>query len=92
MDKTVRRADVLREMDVHEDANGRRAYFSISFYKKDGELVSLPRARACGLNMDMAKNRVRGVQQIDAKGNAVGHIYPVCIDNICEFNGQRVNI
>lgn len=92
MDKTVRRSDVLREMDVHEDSTGKRSYFSISFYKKDGELVSLHRARACGLNMDMAKNRVRGVQQIDAKGNAVGHIYPVCIDNIREFNGQRVKI
>lgn len=92
MDKTVRRSDVLHEMDVHEDSTGKCSYFSISFYKKDGELVLLPRARACGLNMDMEKNRVRGVQQIDANGNAVGHIYPVCIDNIREFNGKRVNI
>ncbi len=92
MDNYVRRADVLREMDVKENADGKSRYFQISFYKQNGELVTLHRARCCGLKMDMNASRTRGVQLVDSAGNAMGHIYPVCIDNIREFNGQRVKI
>jgi len=73
-------------------ADGRRRYFAIQFYKKNGELVTLSRARSCGLRMNMTDNRTRGVQQVDDHGNAVGHIYPVCIDNIRTFNNIRVKI
>ena len=88
----MKRCDVITEMDIQEDALHRRRYFSIQFYKKNGEIVTLSRARSCGLRMNMKSNRMRGVQQVDDKGNAVGHIYPVCIDNIREFNGQKVTI
>lgn len=92
MSTMIKRVDVLSEMDTPETATHTVKYFSIQFYKKNGEVVSLQRARSCGLRMNMRDNRVRGVQQVDAAGNAIGHIYPVCIDNIREFNGIRVKI
>ena len=92
MEGTIIRTDVLAQMEIHETASGRSKYFSIQFYKKNGELVTLTRARSCGLRMNMTDNRTRGVQQVDEFGNTVGHIYPVCIDNIRTFNGQRVKI
>jgi len=92
MSNTIKRADVLSEMDMNESSSGRRKYFSIQFYKSDGEVVTLPRAKSCGLRMDMKTNRKRGVQQVDEYGNAVGHIYPVNIDNIRMFNNKIVNI
>lgn len=92
MNQTITRADVLAEMEIRETADKRHHYFAIQFYKKNGELVTLPRARSCGLRMDMTENRVRGVQQVDEFGNTVGHIYPVCIDNIRTFNNVRVKI
>ncbi len=88
----MQRADVLVEMETRETADGRSRYYSIQFYKKNGELVTLTRARSCGLRMNMTDNRTRGVQQVDDHGNAVGHIYPVCIDNIRMFNNMRVKI
>ncbi len=92
MEQTIIRADVLAEMETRETADNRHRYFAIQFYKQNGELVTLPRARSCGLRMDMTENRVRGVQQVDEFGNSVGHIYPVCIDNIRTFNNVRVKI
>lgn len=92
MDKTIKRTDVLTDMEIQETSMGKRKYFSIQFYKKNGEVVMLPRARTCGLRMNMTSNRVRGVQMVDDQGNAVGHVYPVCIDNIREYNGIRVKI
>jgi hypothetical protein len=35
---------------------------------------------------------MRGVQPVDATGKKYGHVYPVNIDNIREFNGVRVKI
>lgn len=92
MSNTIRRVDVLKEMDLRETANGKPLFFSIQFYKKNGELVILNRAKSCGLNGSMKKNRNRGVQPVDGKGNPIGHVYPVSIDNIREFNGKRVTI
>lgn len=92
MGQTINRADVLSTMEIRETAEGRPAYFAIQFYKKNGELVTLTRARSCGLRMNMTDNRTRGVQQVDDHGNAIGHIYPVSIDNIRSFNGLRVKI
>ena len=92
MEQSIRRTDVLSEMEIRETATGKPRYFAIQFYKKNGELVTLPRARSCGLRMNMSDNRTRGVQQVDDHGNAIGHIYPVCIDNIRTFNNLRVKI
>lgn len=92
MEQTITRADVLSAMEIKETATGKPRYFAIQFYKKNGELVTLPRARSCGLRMNMTGHRTRGVQQVDEFGNSVGHIYPVCIDNIRTFNNLRVKI
>lgn len=92
MSETIKRSDVLAEMEIHETPSGKTNYFSIQFYKNNGELVTLTKARSCGLRMNMTDNRKRGVQQVDDEGNAVGHIYPVSIDNIRLFNNMRVKL
>ena len=92
MEQSIRRTDVLAQMEIRETASGKPLYFAIQFYKQNGEVVTLTRARSCGLRMNMTDNRSRGVQQVDDHGNAVGHIYPVCIDNIRTFNNLRVKI
>jgi len=89
---TIRRRDVLIDMETKEKESGKPAYFSIQFYKQNGELVSLHRAKSAGLRADMTTNRLRGVQAVDAAGNAIGHIYPVCIDNIRTFKNIKVVI
>lgn len=86
----IRRADVLREYDIKEAPRGDRVVFSIKFVTRSGELVFLPRAIAAGLPWNMAVNRQRGVMPVDSKGEKTGHIYPVRIDNIIEWNGNRV--
>ena len=86
----IRRADVLREYDIKETLSGKQVVFSIKFVKKSGELVFLPRAVATGLPWNMAENRQRGVIPVDAFGDKIGHIYPVRIDNIIGWNGNRV--
>lgn len=86
----IRRADVLREYDIKEDKRGKQVVFSIRFVKKNGESVFLPRAVATGLPWNVAATRMRGVRPVDIAGNKTGHIYPVRIDNILEWNGNRV--
>lgn len=86
----IRRADVLREYDIKETLAGKQVVFSIKFVKKSGELVFLPRTVATGLPWNVAENRQRGVIPVDAQGEKIGHIYPVRIDNIIEWNGNRV--
>lgn len=86
----IRRVDVLREYDIKETPKGKRVIFSIKFVNKAGELVFLPRAIASGLPWEVAANRQRGVMPVDPKGEKTGHVYPVRIDNIIEWNGKRV--
>jgi predicted metal-dependent enzyme (double-stranded beta helix superfamily) len=90
--ETITRAEVLQELEIKETATQKLKVFAISFYKKDGELVFLPRAASCGLAMNMHKHRMRGIIAIDTEGNRYGHVYPVCIDNIREFNAKQVKI
>jgi hypothetical protein len=92
MSSTIKRADALRQMETRETSQGKPNYFSIQFYKKDGELVSINRAKVTGLKADMTANRLRGIQAVDADGKPIGHIYPVSIDNIRMFNDQQVVI
>lgn len=89
---TIRRAEVLNEMETPETEKGKPNFFSMQFYTDAGELVFVNRAKVCGLRMNMKSNRRRGIQPVDVSGNMIGHIYPLCIDNIREFNGQRVKI
>lgn len=88
----IRRVDVLREYDIKEDKRGKQVIFSIRFIKINGESVFLPRAVATGLPWNVAGARMRGVRPVDAKGDKAGHIYPVRIDNIMEWNGNRAKL
>lgn len=88
--KTIRRVDVLRQMEERENQYGRRVLFSIQFYNKQGEVVTMSHAYTCGLRSDMKSNRLRGLQQCDGAGNKIGHVVPVSIDNIRMFNGYKV--
>lgn len=86
----IRRADVLREYDIKSDPKGRQVVFSIRFVKINGESVFLPRAVATGLNWNVAESRMRGIRPVNSMLDPIGHIYPVRIDNITEWNGKRV--
>ena len=90
MNEKIKRVDCLREMELKETHRGAGVYFQIQFYKRNGEMVTIPRARTCGLRANMKKNRLRGIQAVDASGNAYGHICPVSIDNIRSFNYKQV--
>ena len=92
MSTTIKRAAALREMEVRETDNGKPNYFSIQFYMKDGQMVTIPRAQVTGLRINMTTNRMRGIRPLDAEGKPIGHIYPVCIDNIRTFNNLQVVI
>lgn len=89
---SILRADVLREMEIKETPEGKQVVFSIKFIKKDGSITFFPRAVAAGLRFNMTKNRMRGVLPVEPNGDAAGHVYPVNIDNILEFNGKTVKI
>lgn len=82
----MKRCDVLSELDVKETPEGKPVVFSIKFRTKGGQLVFYPKAKSCGLNMNMSANRMRGVEPADGSG----HPTPVSIDRIVEFNGKKV--
>ena len=86
----IRRVDALREFDIKETIDGNQVVFSIKFVTKQGELVTLPRAVATGLPWNTTVHRQRGVIPVDKTGKKTGHIYPVRIDNIIEWNGKTV--
>ncbi|NQU85329.1 MAG: hypothetical protein HQ541_06170 [Mariniphaga sp.] len=90
MANTIRRNLALKEYDIKEDPNGKQIIFSIRFVKKDGEIVFLPRAVACGLPFNLKENRMRGVVAVDEELNKIGHPYPVSIDGIIQWNNQKV--
>lgn len=90
--ETIRRNLVLKEIEAKETPDGKPIYFAIKFVKKDGELVFVPRAEPAGLKVDQWKNRMRGIQPVDALGNPSGHVTPVHIDSIVEFNGKKVRM
>jgi len=92
MATTIRRNLILREYDVKENPQGRQTVFSIKFIKRNGELVFMPKAVACGLTVNMKENRLRGVLPVDAQGNGIGHPTPVNIDAIVEWNGNTVTL
>ena len=87
---TIRRNLALREYDIKETPQEKQVIFSIKFVKKDGEIVFIPAAVACGLTVNMSKNRLRGVLPVDAQGERTGHPYPVSIDAILEWNGKQI--
>ena len=90
MVESIRRNIALREYDIKETPQGRQVVFSIKFIKKNGEIVFLPRAVASGLPYSLKDNRMRGVVAVDKKGDKIGHVYPVNIDLIIEWNGKQI--
>lgn len=88
----IKRYEAVRIIDSKANIDGKGVVFSIEFYKKNGELVRYPYAVACGLRANMTKNRIRGIVQTDAVGNAIARPRVVSIDNIRMFNGKRVEI
>ena len=90
--ETIRRNLALKQYEVKETPNGKQVTFSVKFVKKDGELVFMPRAVAAGLKMNMKENRMRGVIPVDAQGNAIGHVTPVHIDSLIQWNGKKVRM
>lgn len=90
--RTIRRNLALKEMEVKETPEGKLVMYSIKFVKKNGELVFFPKAISVGLKFDMKSNRMRGVMPVDEFGNGIGHITPVNIDGIVEWNGMKVGM
>lgn len=89
--QTIQRNTMLHDLDIRWLPNGKRRIFSIKFVAKDGRLIFFPKAHACGAGkMDNKKYRLRGIQPCDADGNPDGHVYPVRIDNIIQYNSMRV--
>jgi hypothetical protein len=92
MESPIKRSVVLKEMDIKTKPDGSSVKFSIGFLKENGEYVFIPRAVACGLNMQMKKNKFRGVLPVDIHDKTAGHPTPVHIDSIISFNNQTVKI
>ena len=87
----IKRVDMLREFDVKETKYSKQHVFSIIFITAKGERVFLPRAVATGVNCSSMKvHRLRGVVAVDMKGDKIGHVYPVRIDNIVGWNSKKV--
>lgn len=89
---SIRRTLVLKEYEAKETPDGLQRIFSIKFTKKDGEHVFIPRAVAAGLPFSMKDNRMRGVLPVDERGDSAGHVTPVHIDGILEWNGLKVEM
>lgn len=89
---TIRRNAALREIDIRENPDGTPRVFSVRFVKLDGQTVYLPRAVASGtgINRNMKILRERGFLPVDQNFRSTGHVYPVNIDNILEFNNIKV--
>lgn len=92
MISSIRRNEALREYDIKETPSGKQITFSIKFLKKNGEVVFLSKAAASGLPYSLKDNRMRGVVAIDSAGNKIGHVYPVNIDLILEWNGKQISM
>jgi len=88
----IRRYEALKEFQVKEDPDGNQVVFSIKFIKKSGELVFYPRAVASGLRFNMSDKRMRGVLPVDKDNKANGHVTPVHIDSIIEWNGKQLKL
>ena len=90
--QTIRRNLALKEFEIKETPGGKQVTFSIKFIKKNGELVFMPRAVSAGLKFNMKESRMRGVLPVDEKGKASGHVTPVHIDGIVEWNAKKIRM
>ncbi|MBT3244829.1 MAG: hypothetical protein HN352_16910 [Bacteroidetes bacterium] len=90
MTKKIRRNLVLKQLDIKENSDGTQVVFSIVFITKQGQRVFLPRAIVTGLPYSVSIHRQRGILPVDQHGDKTGHVYPVGIDNLIEFNSMEV--
>ena len=90
--QTIRRNLALKEYEIKETPYGKQTVFSIRFVKKNGELVFIPRAVAAGLPFHVKDNRMRGVLPVDIENIGSGHVTPVHIDGIIEWNGKKIRL
>jgi len=90
--QTIRRNLALKEYEIKETSHGKQVTFSIKFVNKKGELTFIPRAIVTGLPFNGKDNRMRGVLPIDNDNNALGHVTPVHIDGIIEWNGKKIKL
>ncbi len=88
---TIKRNMMLKLLAVRELPGGKPHIFSVKFCDKKGVIRFFPTAISCGAGkMDNYENRMRGIQPCCASGNPEGHVYPVSIDRIIEFNNMKV--
>ena len=92
MEQYIPRNLALKEFELKETPDGKQVTFSIKFVKKNGELIFVPRAVAAGLRFNISDNRMRGILAVDADNNASGHVTPVHIDGIVEWNGKKIHM
>ena len=90
--QTIRRNLALKEYEIKETPNGKQVTFSIKFVKKNGELVFIPRSVPAGLPFNEKDNRMRGILPIDSENKSSGHVTPVHIDGMIEWNGKRIKL
>jgi hypothetical protein len=81
---------VLSEINEKLLPNGKRKVFSIKFVLKTGELVYMHRACAAGLRTNMKANDLKAVVAVNERGEDIGHITPVWIHSIIEFNSNTI--
>lgn len=86
----IRRNMMLKEMDIRFFQNGKRNIFSVKFVTKTGKLYFFPQAYVRGLPYNVQQARQRGIQPCDCAGRPEGHVFPVGIDLITQFNGMEV--
>lgn len=87
----ITRQQMLQMLDIRQTPEGRPIVYSAKFVEASGKLRFFPQCIVCGAGrMNIKQQRVRGLQPCDCKGNPEGHVYPVRIDNILEFNGHKV--
>jgi hypothetical protein len=91
-EQKIYRNVALKEYDVKETPDGKPITFSIKFVKKNGELVFIPRAVAAGLRFNVKDNRMRGVLPVDMNNEPSGHVTPVHIDGLIEWNGKKIKM
>jgi len=89
--QTIRRNLALKEYEI-KAPDGKQSTFSIKFVKKNGEIVFIPQAVATGLPINCKDKRMRGVLPIDNDNIASGHVTPVHIDGIIEWNGKKIRL
>jgi hypothetical protein len=90
MADNIKLHQVLAELDMAMDAEGKQRSFSMRFVNRKGESVFIFRGVKCGLKMNLKEQAMRGVRPVDKDLNPINHIYPVWIWAITEFNGKKV--